>query len=210
MSKSGQARVPTQEQQHYLFQMIEQHRHKEKNTAIMQISFKLGLRVQEIALLQVKEVARLNSSSKDFTLLEIMSLPAAYTKGSGAMNRSKSSYERKRISFDIESFNKVVKKIETLAKSNVEINPENFYPSLKKHRGKIRDLPIVDKELRAALLEYLKYRISVDSCLKPSSPLFIPKKAAPTLPVLFKSTWRLCCEIGQELKKLVPTVGVGL
>ena len=141
MPKSGQARVPSAEQQRHLFEVIEQHRHKEKNKAIMQISFKLGLRAQEIALLQVKEVARLNSSSTDFTLLEIMSLPAAYTKGSDAMNRSKSSYERKRISFDVEGFNKVVKQIEALAKSNAEINPENFYPSLKKHRGKSRDLP---------------------------------------------------------------------
>lgn len=182
MSKSGQARVPTQEQQLYLFQVIQQHRHKEKNKAIMQISFKLGLRAQEIALLQVKEVARLNSSSTDFTLLEIMSLPAAYTKGSDAMNRSKSRYERKRISFDIESFNKVVKQIEALAKSNVEINPENFYPSLKKHRGKTRDLPIVDKELRTALMEYLRYRISVESHLKPSSPLFITQKGGPYSP----------------------------
>lgn len=39
MAKSGQARV-----------------HPEKNTAIMQISLKLGLRAQEIALLQIKKV----------------------------------------------------------------------------------------------------------------------------------------------------------
>jgi hypothetical protein len=45
MPKSGQARVPTPEQQLQLFEVIKQHRHKEKNTAIMQISFKLGLRV---------------------------------------------------------------------------------------------------------------------------------------------------------------------
>ena len=51
MAKSGQARVPTPAQQRHLFQVIQQHRHPEKNTAIMQISFKLGLRAQEIALL---------------------------------------------------------------------------------------------------------------------------------------------------------------
>jgi hypothetical protein len=56
MAKSGQARVPTQDQQQQLFAMIQQRRHKEKNTAIMQISFKLGLRVQEIALLQLKKI----------------------------------------------------------------------------------------------------------------------------------------------------------
>ena len=100
MPKSGQARVPTAEQQHHLFDVIQHHRHPEKNTAIMQISFKLGLRAQEISLLQVKEVARLNSRGTDFKLLEVMSLPAAYTKGAGAMKRSKSHYQRKTISFE--------------------------------------------------------------------------------------------------------------
>ena len=53
MAKSGQARVLSPAQQHELFEVIKEHRHPEKNTAIMQISFKLGLRVQEIALLQL-------------------------------------------------------------------------------------------------------------------------------------------------------------
>jgi hypothetical protein len=59
MAKSGQARVLTSKQRDHLFSQIQNHRHPEKNTAIMQISFKLALRVQEIALLQIKEVARL-------------------------------------------------------------------------------------------------------------------------------------------------------
>lgn len=99
MAKSGQARVPTAEQQRHLFDVIQAHRHPEKNTAIMQISFKLGLRAQEIALLQIKEVARLNASGTNFNLLEVMSLPAAYTKGTDAMGRSKTHYVRRTISF---------------------------------------------------------------------------------------------------------------
>lgn len=43
----------------------------------MQISFQLGLRAQEISLLQVKEVAKLNAAGTAFTLHEVMSLPAA-------------------------------------------------------------------------------------------------------------------------------------
>lgn len=79
MAKSGQARVPTTQQQQHLFETIRLHRHPEKNSAIMQISFKLGLRAQEIALLQVKEVAQLNQAGTAFKLHEVMSLPAAYT-----------------------------------------------------------------------------------------------------------------------------------
>ncbi len=182
MPKSGQARVPTLEQQRHLFQVIQEHRHPEKNTAIMQISFKLGLRAQEISLLQIKEVAKLNPSGTDLKLLEVMSLPAAYTKGADAMKRSKSRYHRKSISFDIESFNKVVRQIEALAKSGAEVNPENFYPSVKKHKGKSRDLPMVDRDLRDALLQYLQLRLDKGGALKPSSPLFITQKGGPYSP----------------------------
>jgi hypothetical protein len=52
MAKSGQARVLSPKQQKHVFDVIQKHRYPEKNTAIMQLSFKLGLRVQEIALLQ--------------------------------------------------------------------------------------------------------------------------------------------------------------
>jgi hypothetical protein len=81
MAKSGQARVPTTEEWQRVFEIIQDHRHPEKNTAIMQTSAKLGLRAQEIALLQIKEVARLKKSPPGFTLYKVMTLPAAYTKG---------------------------------------------------------------------------------------------------------------------------------
>jgi hypothetical protein len=84
-----------------------------------------------------------------------MSLPAAYTKGADAMGRSKSQYQRKTISFDVESFNKIVLQIEKLAKSGADIDPEAFYPPVKKHRGKSRDLPMVDPTLRKSLSDYL-------------------------------------------------------
>lgn len=182
MPKSGQARVPTAAQQRLLFQVIQEHRHPEKNTAIMQISFKLGLRAQEISLLQIKEVAKLNPSGTDLKLLEVMSLPAAYTKGADAMKRSKSHYQRKTISFDIESFDKIVRQIEALVKSGADVNPENFYPPVKQHKGKSRDLPIVDQGLRDALVQYLNLRLGKGEKLKPSSPLFITQKGGPYSP----------------------------
>lgn len=111
-----------------------------------------------------------------------MCLPAAYTKGADAMGRSKSHYQRKRISFDVESFNKVIKQIEALVKFGAEINPENFYPAVKKHRGKSRDLPIVDIDLRNALTDYLQYRLSKGEKLKPSSHIFITQKGGPYSP----------------------------
>jgi len=179
MAKSGQARVPTTEQQRHLFDVIKAHRHPEKNTAIMQISFKLGLRAQEIALLQIKEVARLNSSGTDFKLLEVMSLPAAYTKGADAMGRSRTNYVRRTISFDVDTFDKVVRQIATLAIAGAEINPEDFYTPTKRHKGKSRDLPMVDRELRNALDDHLRLRLDKQGPLKPSDALFLTQKGIP-------------------------------
>jgi site-specific recombinase XerC len=176
MSKSGQARVPTTEQQQHLFEVLKQHRHPEKNRAIMQISFKLGLRAQEIALLQVKEVARLNAAGTSIALNEVMNLPAAYTKGANAMGRSTSHYQRRTISFNVETFDKMVRYIEAMAKSGAEINPEDFYPPIKKHRGRSRDLPMVNQGLRESLEEYLLLRIDKEGKLTPSTPLFITQK----------------------------------
>jgi len=182
MSKSGQARVLTAEQQAHLFEAINDHRHPDKNKAIMQISFKLGLRAQEIALLQIKEVARLNPTGTNFKLLEIMSLPAAYTKGADAMGRSKSHYQRKTISFNVDSFNKMVCQIEKLAKAGAKIDPEEFYPPVKKHKGNSRDLPMVDNDLRKALTDYLELRIGKSKSLKPTDTLFITQKGGPYSP----------------------------
>jgi hypothetical protein len=92
------------------------------------------------------------------------------------IRRSKSDYQRKTISFNVESFNNIVKQIDILARSGVEIDPENFYPPLKKHKGKSRDLPMVDNELRNALNEYLMLRVGKSASLKPSDPLFITQK----------------------------------
>lgn len=98
------------------------------------------------------------------------------------MGRSKSHYQRKTISFDVDSFNKMVQQIEKLAKASAKISPEDFYPPVKKHKGKSRDLPMVDDDLRNALTNYLSIRIDKDSPHKPTDPLFITQKGGPYSP----------------------------
>jgi len=127
MSKTGQARVLTPEHFAHLLRVIQEHRYPEKNTALVQISFKLGLRVQEIALLQIKDLAELGpegSGQRPFKLKEILALPAAYTKGADALKRSKSTYQRRRISFSVHDFHQLVLRIETMAKAGAEITDE--------------------------------------------------------------------------------------
>jgi integrase len=181
MPKNGQARVPFLDEQRRLFDIIQQKRHPEKNTAIMQISFKLGLRAQEIALLQIKEIAQIKSRG-ELKLLQVMTLPAAYTKGADAMNRSKTKYERKTISFKKDAFDQMIRQVENLSRAGASINPEDFYPPVKQHKGKSRDLPMVDSDLRRSLDNYLKLRMSKDPTLKPTDPLFITQKGGPYSP----------------------------
>ncbi|MCW9046643.1 MAG: site-specific integrase [Gammaproteobacteria bacterium] len=186
MAKSGQARVPSPTERRHLFEVIQEHRHPEKNTAIMQISFKLGLRVQEIALLEFKEICRLGRVKKcavrDFELHQVITLPASYTKGANALGRSKTKYERKTVSFSVDEFDRIVRQIENLALANADINPANFYPDVKQHKGKSRDLPLIDAELRKALTDYLVLRLEQKTSVKPGDPLFVTQKGGPYSP----------------------------
>ena len=182
MPKSGQARVPSTGEWQRVFEVIQDHRHPEKNTAIMQISAKLGLRAQEIALLQIKEVARLKKSPPGFTLYKVMSLPAAYTKGANAMGRSSPQYTRRTVSFSVETFDQVVAQIVDLAQAGVEVDPKRFYPAVRKRAGQSRDLPLVDEDLREALTNYLALRLDKHPGAKPTDPLFITQKGVPYSP----------------------------
>lgn len=201
MPKSGQARVLTAEQQDHVFDVIQHHRHPEKNTAIMQISFKLGLRAQEIALLKVKEVAKLNATGTDFKLLEVMSLPAAYTKGADAMGRSKTTYHRKTVSFDVASFDQVIRQVEKLAKAGAQVEPKDFYPPVRQHKGRSRDLPMVDKALRSALKDYIQLRLDKDGFVKPSSPLFITQKGGAYSPNTLQEHMKLILQDWSGVEK---------
>lgn len=187
MAKSGKARVLNDEQWSHLYEVIAKKRYPEKNRAIMQISQKLGLRAQEIALLQLKEVCRLQprkkNSERDFELLEIMSLPAAYTKGSDAMNRSKAKYlENRSMTFKKMEFDRIVDQIVTLTKAGAEVDPSTFYPPLRKHKGKSRDLPMIDDDLRSSLTNYLALRLKKDPNAKATAPLFITQKGGAYSP----------------------------
>jgi hypothetical protein len=62
-------------------------------------------------------------SSKSVKLFEIMSLPAAYTKGADALGRSQSKYVRKTVNFGIDEFNRIVRQIEKLARAGAVIDP---------------------------------------------------------------------------------------
>jgi len=185
-TKSGQARVPTTEEWQTLFNVIEKKRYPEKNAAIMHISHRLGLRVQEIALLEIKEVAKLfgnpGSANRKFERFKVMALPASITKGSNATSKSTSRYIRKNISFSVSEFEKMLKHVIAVHDAGFPIDPTEFYPDVKKRSGKSRDLPMVKKDLCDALDRYLKLRLDKNLYLKPTDPLFITQKGGPYTP----------------------------
>jgi integrase len=82
----------------------------------------------------------------------------------------------------VNEFNRIIAQVVDLVKAGADINPERFYPDIKPHKGKSRDLPLVDIELRKAIQHYLFVRLEKDPTAQPSAPLFINQKGGPYSP----------------------------
>jgi len=148
--------------------------------------FKLGLRVQEIALLQIKDICELSKPKanqvQEFKIHKDMNLPAAYTKGADAMKRTKPKYERRTVRFKCEEFDQILATVAKLGKGGVDVNPRDFYPVVEPRKGKSRKLPLAHKDLRFALERYLILRLEKDRSTRPTDPLFINQKGSPYSP----------------------------
>ena len=81
-----------------------------------------------------------------------------------------------------DEFDQVVKQISRLAKADVIVNPEDFYPPQKPKGGKTRELPIEDNGLRKALSDYIDLRLLNNPQLKPHDPLILSQKGVPYSP----------------------------
>jgi site-specific recombinase XerD len=183
MAKNGQARVLSVDEFNALIDEISKHRHPEKNALIMQISFKLGLRVQEMALLRIREVAEIGPKfSKGYKLKDLLVLPKGFTKGARATSESKTKPVRRSVRFSLDEFDRVVKQIMKLAKAGATVNPEDFYPEQKPKGGRTRELPIEDKGLRKALADYIDLRLANNPQLKSNDPLILSQKNGPYSP----------------------------
>lgn len=183
MSKVGQAKVLTDDEYHCILENIELHRHPEKNALIVEISCKLGLRVQEISLLRIREVATLsNEYPAGFILKDMLRLPKGFTKGARAIKASNTAYDRKRVSFSVARFDEIIRQVVSHTEAGVQVNPEDYYPALQKKGGKTRELPLVDDKLIAALHRYLLLRSSETTKLRPNDPLILSQKGGPYSP----------------------------
>lgn len=107
------------------------------------------------------------------------------------MNRSKTKYVRKTVSFSVDKFDQILEQVEALAKAGVPIDATRFYPPLKTHKGEGRSLPMVNTELRQSLEDYLTVRLENDFSAKPTDKLFITQKAVAAPRIRCRSIWRL-------------------
>lgn len=179
MAREGQAKVLSTGEFRHALQAVESHRYPEKNALILQCSFKLGLRAQEMALLRIREVAKLGPEYPGgYELKDLMILPKGFTKGARAQSRKTlKEPQRTSVRFTIAEFDRLVDRIASDAAAGKEIDPRNYYPELKASKGKSRELPLVDSSLIAALKRYLDLRIDQEgSALLPEAPLFKNQK----------------------------------
>jgi hypothetical protein len=148
------------------------------------------LRPQEVSLLRIREVATLTKSG--FVLHEFLPLPANFTKGADAMGRRKDKKReytpQTRLSFSVKEFTQVIKHIEALVRAGDEINPEDFYPEPKKHKGVSRVLPIINEELKEALTDHINERLIQTPNLSEGDPLFISQKNVQFTPNTLQRT----------------------
>ena len=117
------------------------------------------------------------------------------------MGRSKTTYHRKTVSFDVASFDQVIRQVEKLAKAGAQVEPKDFYPPVRQHKGRSRDLPMVDKALRSALKDYIQLRLDKDGFVKPSSPLFITQKGGAYSPNTLQEHMKLILQDWSGVEK---------
>ena len=178
MPKNGQAKVLSSDELETVLAAIETHRYPAKNAAIVQVSFKLGLRAQEIALLRLREVCQVGPEHPGgYALKDTLILPKRFTKGARATAmRGDRAPVRTSVRFTVAEFDKVVKRIARAARAGHAIDPSDYYPPMKAPGGRTRELPLSDPGLLRALDRYLAERSDVPGSFRPNAPLFLSQK----------------------------------
>lgn len=88
MPENGQAKVLSNDELEVVLAAIETRRYPAKNAALVQVSFKLGPRAQEMALLRLREVCQIGPEhARGYALKDTLVLPKSFTKGARATAR---------------------------------------------------------------------------------------------------------------------------
>ena len=184
MPKNGKAKVLTNDELGAVLAAIETHRHPAKNAAIAQVSFKLGLRAQELALLRLREVCQVGPEHpRGYAPKDTFVLPKSFTKGARATAvRGDRESVRTSVRFPVAEFDKVVRRIARAARAGHAIDPADYYPPMKPTGGLTRELPLGDVGLVDALIRYLDERALRPATFRPNAPLFLSQKGGAYSP----------------------------
>ena len=184
MPKNGKAKVLTNDEFGAVLAAIETHRYPAKNAAIVQVSFKLGLRAQEIALLRLREVCQVGPEHpRGYAIKDTLVLPKSFTKGARATAaRGDKSSVRTSVRFPVAEFDKVVQRIARAARAGHKIDPADYYPPITPTGGLTRELPLGDAGLVDALVRYLDERVLIPATFRPNAPLFLSQKGGAYSP----------------------------
>jgi integrase len=149
MAKNGQAKVLSNDELSAVLNEIEHHRYPAKNALIIQISFKLGLRAQEMALLRIREIAALSDEfARWYKIKDVLVLPKSFTKGARAMAAiGNKTNKRTSVRFTVAEFDRLVAQIVKDARRRKPLTAADYYPSIKKSGGQTRELPLADSAL---------------------------------------------------------------
>ncbi|MBL4864870.1 MAG: tyrosine-type recombinase/integrase [Pseudomonadales bacterium] len=133
--------------------------------------------------IRIREVADIGPQYPlGYKIKDVLILPKNFTKGARATKRLSTEPQRTSVRFNLAKFEKIVRQIEKLAQSGTEINPEDFYPEIKKKGGKTRELPLVDIALRKSIERYLDFRLLENPQLKVNHPLILSQKGSAYSP----------------------------
>lgn len=185
----SKAKILSADEQNHLFEQIKKSRHPEKNKLIMLLSFRLGLKVQEIASLRLNDVINLNKTdfkTKAIALQRLLTVPKI-NKSIESKTCFNQTSTQSQISLKAAEFDDIVNRIKNRIIANKSIDATEFYPKVRKYSSKARDLPLIDDELCQAIQDYLKLRLNINSgykqiYLKNTEPLILSQKGGSYSP----------------------------
>lgn len=189
----GKAHVFTPHQLTTVLKAIERNRHPEKNLCIVLLSFCLGLRAQEIALLENQFLIDINDQHPaGFVVKPELKLPSRVTKGARAtqpellasdMTPAQLREGRRSVRFSLTEFDALIRQVSKDARADADpLEPTEYYPERKLKKGRTRELAIEDPLLRQAIHNYTLVKMGSSQRLYKKHPFLLSQKGSPYSP----------------------------
>lgn len=161
---------------------IQNFRHKEKNTALILLIFKLQLSIQQLTQLSISDVALINSKALSLKLLDNITIynPKNVTYRSEGISLCGRSEVR--ICFTKNALDRFISQLLRTPYSAPKVDPSQHYPINFTSEDTKYAKPLSNSDLRRALKTYIKLRLIKSPNVCPSDPLFITQRGGSYTP----------------------------